>query len=239
MKLIEYFKSPQIEFYCDERYWGVAPPPVPAGKYLPEWFKHIPARSDRTRDGKGKFMMNAKKCLPMLDAMQVGFIIPMPIDQHLRVNHDCSQIVLSPTSTLFGKAAEFHDTEQVGGVSELFRSKPIKFINPWVVKTPPGWSTLFIPPINHFDPRFICLGGLVDTDTYRKQINFPARWLQPNYDGTIESGTPLVVAIPIKRQTLKHTTRLITKGELEEIDLIHRQQQARDHVYTKELREKR
>lgn len=239
MNLRSLFKTPFVEFLADERYVDIVPPPRPAGKDMPEWFKSIPAYSDRSRDSNGRPSMNAKKCLPMLDAMTLGFTIPIPIDLHVRSNADCSIVDVGPTSTVFDKAAEYHSAEQVGGRSKTFPHDPLKFINPWVIKTPPGWSTLFIPPINSFEDRFICLGGLVDTDRYPKQVNFPARWVKPNYDGTIVAGTPLVTAIPIKRANVGHTVRLLTQKERKDIDVIARKQLSRSHVYTKELREKR
>lgn len=239
MKLLSIFKTPLIEFLADERYVDVVPHPRPAGKDLPDWFKRIPAYSDKTRDANGRPAMNAKKCLPMLDAMTLGFTIPMSIDQHVRTNDDCSIVDLGPTTTAYMKGAEFHSLEQVGGRSGVFPHEPLKFINPWVIKTPPGWSTLFIPPINGQEDRFICLGGLVDTDRYPKQVNFPARWIKPNYDGTVTAGTPLVTAIPIRRANVGHVVRLLSDAEKRDVDVIARKQLTRANVYTKELREKR
>lgn len=241
MKLISIFKSPVIEFLCDARYIGVAPVPEPAAKNMPEWFKKIPPFSKTSRDHHNHKAMNAKKCMPMIDAMSVGFTIPLPIDQHIRTNHDCTEIHIGPTSTGFDRAVEFHSLEQVGNHPAFGLGNPIKFINPWVIKTAPGWSTLFIPPINSMEDRFICLGGLVDTDTYVKQVNFPGKWLKPNFDDYLPAGTPLVTAIPIKRSDMdmKHTVRQLTDEELAEIDRIRRCQDTRVHYYTNELREKR
>ena len=240
MNLLSYFKSDVIEFFCDERYFNVAPPPEPAIKNIPEWFKLIPPRSKKTRDSHGKLAMNAKKCLPMIDAMSLGFTITLPIDQQINSNSDNTIVKIGPTSTIFDRAAEYHAVEQVGGRSELFKGDPIKFINPWVIKTAPGWSTLFIPPINSGENRFICLGGLVDTDVYPKQVNFPARWLMPNYDGVLSAGTPLVTAIPIRRRDLNpsYNIREMNDNDRKKIDLIQKNQHARDHYYTKELRQR-
>ena len=240
MKLISIFKTPIIEFLCDSRYINVAPPPEPAIKNLPEWFKRIPAYSDTTRDSNGRPLMNAKKCLPMIDAMSLGFTIYTPIDQHIRVNKDCSHIEVGPTSTHFEKVIEFHSLEQVGGKTTPFgKLDPIKFINPWVVKTAPGWSTLFIAPINSMEDRFALLGGLVDTDTYTKQVNFPGKWLKADFDGTIPAGTPLVTAIPIRRDTMspKYTIRELNKKDIAKLDNIFANQLAKNHYYTKHLRE--
>jgi len=242
MNLISVFKTPIIEFLCDARYIDVAPHPEPALKHLPEWFKRIPSYSEKKRDQNNRRAMNAKKCLPMIDAMDLGFIISTPIEQHIRVNQDCSLIDVGPTSTEFDKMLEFHSRDQVGGDNTPFgKLDPIKFINPWVVKTSPGWSTLFIPPINRFEDRFICLGGLVDTDRYPKQVNFPGKWLKPGFDDVLPAGTPLVTAIPIKRShmNIDHRVRVLTEKEMNNIDTIRRNQMAKSHYYTKTLREKR
>lgn len=242
MNLISIFKTPTIEFLCDERYIDVAPHPKPAINSLPEWFKRIPSYSNKNRDQRGNFSMNAKKCLPMIDAMSLGFTISTPIDQHIRVNHDCSLIDIGPTSTEFDRMMEFHSLEQVGGDNTPFgKLNPIKFINPWVVKTSPGWSTLFIPPVNSMEDRFVCLGGLVDTDRYPKQVNFPGKWLKADFDDYLPAGTPLVTAIPIKRSHMNigHNVRVLTKKEFHQLNTIRRNQQAKSHYYTKTLRDKR
>ena len=120
-------------------------------------------------------------------------------------------------------------------------SPPIKFINKWVVKTAPGYSTLFLPPINHFDRRFTCLTALVDTDTYNKEVNFPALWHLPNYDDVILAGTPLVTCFPIKRSDvdLEIDPRVMTEEEFKHINAIAKGQNSRDNLYTDDLRAKR
>ena len=236
MRLISIFKTPVIEFFCDERYWGVAPEPEPAGKAMPEWFKRIPPYSKTTRDAFGRKAMNAKKCLPMLDAMTLGYTIPLAIDQHIKANHDLSEIEICPTSRRFDRGVERHSLEQVGHAQVFGKADPIKFINPWVVKTAPGWSTLFVPPINSMEDRFVCLGGLVDTDRYPKHVNFPGKWLKANFDDTLPAGTPLVTAIPIRREDVKHVVRPMTDAEAQEINRISRCQDSRNHYYSNELR---
>lgn len=241
MRLISIFKTPIIEFLCDARYFNVAPEPEPAEKNIPEWFKRIPPFSKTSRDSHERKSMNAKKCLPMIDAMSVGFTIPLAIDQHVKTNHDCSNIQIGPTSTSLDRGMEFHSLEQVGNSPVFGPGHPIKFINPWVIKTAPGWSTLFVPPINSMEDRFVCLGGLVDTDKYVKQVNFPGKWLKPDFDDYLPAGTPLVTAIPIKRSDMNigHKVRQMTDDEMKEINRIQVCQESRLHYYTNELREKR
>jgi hypothetical protein len=74
-----------------------------------------------------------------------------------------------------------------------------KWMNPWSIKTPKGYSTLFIPPAHNPNPWFVALEGFVDTDKYNAPVNFPFVLKNPGAECLIPAGTPIVQAIPIKR----------------------------------------
>lgn len=197
-KLKLWFKSDIIEFYCHPNMEGVIPPPIQASKVIPDWWKKLP-HTYPDRDPFGSESMTAKKCMPLQDIMTLGYIIPVQGDVQVITSPDGSIIkAINPPEL---KVAEFHSIDQVGGKKHApgAPTQPIKFINHWVIKTAPGWSTIFVPPINHMNPLFTCLGGMVDTDTYVKEVNFPAIWHEKNYDGKVKAGTPLVQVIPVKR----------------------------------------
>jgi hypothetical protein len=232
-------KKPVMEFYCHPENYGVIPEPKPAAKYVADWFKKIPPTLD-DRDAFGAKSLSAKKCMPMLDAMTLGYVIPLQADLHVRTNGDKTQIEVTNPPGM--KICEFHDIKQLGErTAPGFPTTPIKFINHWVIKTKPGYSTMVLPLVNSFDQHFTCLSGLVDTDRYPKEINFPAVWHTPNFDDIVPAGTPLVVVFPIKRSDIpsKPTIRAITTKEYKLIDNIKRRQDCRRHVYTQELREPR
>lgn len=235
-------EPPIIEFYCHPDYAGVVPEPKPASKHIADWFKKVPVDVPSERDVIGMPGLTIKHCIPVLDAMKLGYVMPLGAELGVRTNGDCSIIELKNTKTI--PSAEFHSIEQLGGKNAPgYPAKPIKFINHWIIKTRPGWSTLFLPLVNNFgEYRFTCLGGLVDTDTYAKEVNFPAIWHAENYHGRVDAGTPLVVAIPINREALtggKAPVRKITDAEFAEITRIQRSQDSRRGVYSKELREPR
>lgn len=238
MNLKLWFKNDIIEFYCLPELFDVIPKPTPAYKNIPEWFKKIPIELPEP-DNTGAPSMSAKKCLPMLDAMSLGYTIPLQGDVFFEVSEDgatCTAGHQSPT------LIEYHDIRQAGEkTAPGFPTPPVKFINYWVIKTAPGWSTLFIPPVNHMNPLFTCLGGLVDTDRYPKEVNFPSIWHQKGFKGLLKAGLPLVTAIPIKRGSFPNVppVREMTPDEFGKIDKIRRAQDNRRHVYTKELREER
>lgn len=232
-----WFKDDVIEFYCHPDYYGVIPEPLSAAKKIPDWWKRIPSTYEGGRDSYGDKPMTAKKCMPLLDVMGLGYIIPLQGDLQVITNNDRSIIKVSNPPGI--KLAEFHELAQVGGKSAPgYPGQPVKFINHWVIKTKPGWSSLFMSPINHFNPHFTCLGGLVDTDTYTKEVNFPAVWNTPNFDDKLPAGTPLVQVIPVKRDSFPKQPKIrdMSTKEFKQIDNISKAQLTRSSYYTKELR---
>ncbi len=80
----------------------------------------------------------------------------------------------------------------------------LKILNPWFIKTPPGYSCLFVPPLNNCDDRFDIIPGIVDTDDWDLEINFPFVLNGDKYETletVIKRGTPYVQVIPFKRDS--------------------------------------
>lgn len=239
-----YDHIPLIEFYCEPHLWDVIPKPVPAYKKIAEWFGKIPPHlkleEGAPRDAFGQAVMTAKKCLPLLDGMSLGYVITTAADFTIRTGPKGSDLVDLLSPNIFNMAST-HNIIQLGGANNSPTGKrpAVKFHNPWVVKTRPGWSTLFVPVLNQMDKRFTCLAAAVDTDTYPKQVNFPAVFHLDNFDELIPAGTPLVVAIPYRRQSVERgiNVRPMTMAEVDEINRMARTQESRSHYYTSELRE--
>lgn len=245
MNLITLFKTPLIEFLCRPEDLGNIPAPVPASKLMPQWFKDIrPSVADKSnRDPFGGVADTAKKCMPLLDAMSLGYIIPLWGDVNIRTSTIGGDQFIELGGNPVGEVAAFHSPSQLGGdKNKLTAGMPaVKWINRIVVKTAPGYSALFIPPIGHIEPRFTCLPGLVDCDRYPKEVNFPAVWHAMEHDAIVSAGTPLVSVIPIRRKDMRRDAQLraMTPLEAKTIDDIGRRQASRRRVYTNELREPR
>jgi Family of unknown function (DUF6065) len=242
-KLVKFWGNDVIEFYCHPDIEGVIPEPRSAVKNLPQWFKDLEPtydNSDSSRDSFGNKPMTAKKCLPMLDAMSFGYMIPLAADLHVLSNHDNTKIQVTNPPGL--KVCEFHESGQVGGDHKLGmkHGNPLKFINHWFIRTAPGWSVLFTAPLNHFNQPFTCLSGFVDTDAYPNLVNFPAVLNVYDADIHIPAGTPLVTAIPVKRNSFpkKPPIRSMTRKEIREVEKLRRRQDTRTHHYTYELRKR-
>lgn len=234
-ELLEARSAGAIEFFCRPEDRGVIPEPIAAGKRMPDWYKKVPPLGEG-RDHFGGQGMTAKKCLPLIDAMTRGWIIPLYSDVNVRTDGK-KLFEFGPTPT--GAVIDRHPISQLGGAtSPTYPGPALKFTNRWFMRTPPGWSTLFVSPLNSDEPRFRCLSAVVDTDSYTAAVNFPAVWTGGEHDGIIKCGTPLVVAIPFRRadSEMESVVRTATPAEIWEIERIRRAQQTRSGYYTQELR---
>lgn len=222
-------KAPKLEFLCLEDDLGIIPEPYPARKYMPDWFKAIPAKID-----PGLNSSTVKRCPPFLDAMVAGWIIPLAADVEIKTNHDASGVEYKWT---FHKTMiENHAKEQV--TSEKCPAPhdilpPMKWTNFWAIKCPPGYSILFTPPFNRPEPRFTCFTGIVDCDGYFEFVNFPFTFNIPNWHGVIEAGTPLVQVIPIKRDTfdIKSVIRAFNQEDHKELNKTRLKRNSHKSLY--------
>jgi len=99
----------------------------------------------------------------------------------------------------------------------------------WIIRTPPGYSTLLVPPMNRFHIPFLMLSGVVETDNWYLEIHFPAICqLPPNSQYLMPRGTPLMQAIPFRREQWQSQAR---EYEKEVREKAQREMQENLHVY--------
>ena len=221
-----------IEFIASAEDYDVIPEPYPSRKFIPDWLKKLDNKLS-----KGFSSNTIKRCPPFLDAMQVGWIIPLAGDVYFKVNEDCSGIEYE--WRYHKPLVENHSVEQLSGKVKhpTYPAHPMKFLNYWQIKVKPGWSCLFIPPMNRQNNNFECISGIVECDKYPEYINFPFIWKTPSFDGIIEAGTPLVQVIPIPRNVLKKDfkCRLQTTKELKELEKVRRRRNSHESYYRDSL----
>lgn len=214
----------EIQFICDPADRGVIADPIPAKAHMPGWFRRLPP-IDATQAGTGSAGLTIKRCMPFLDAMTTGWIIPLAATVRLEIrDNGCT---VDAGWDFDRELVSNHSPYQVAGNPKDPRP-PCKFHNYWTIVTPPGWSCLFIPPVNRPHPVFEVLSGVVDCDTYRSHVHFPFFANAADGKYTIERGTPLVQVIPFKRETtlIEGAIREEAKGELEERERIRRNTKA-------------
>ena len=187
--------EPTIDFICDPADLGVITEPVPAKLSMPDWFKRLPAVDDAAVSATNNGL-TVKRCMPFLDAMMLGFVLPLAATTRLEVRENGKTV---EAGWEFDKVmVSNHGSHQVAG-HPLSARPPMKFHNYWTIRTPPGWSCLFVAPLNREPLPVAIIAGVVDTDAYHSLINFP--FFATGADGVhvLEKGTPLVQVIPFRR----------------------------------------
>lgn len=179
--------------------------PIPASFNLPDWYKST--NSFVTNEKKpinGLTPATIKKCMPVFDVLSHGYYILTHTDIFVTNKLDDDGNMQLWVQWANHEAVEFHPREQVPIHPKHHYGNVAKWMNPWGIKTPNGYSTLFIPPV-HRDNVFSILEGVVDTDTYTSPVNFPMVLTHPyvGYDGLIPAGTPIAQVIPFKRDEWK------------------------------------
>ena len=186
--------------------------PLPIKKLIPDWYKKLSADKD-----------TVKNCMPFLDTLTTGYALPLTSDLIVKFNHieTDDTIVRCPHEASVRFAVEnnlnvavnpletVHPRWQLEGSPLLNKNRNQtiqKIIWPWTIKTSPGYSCLFLPPMNNRDDRFEILSGIVDTDKYPLEINFPFVLNGDKYqrlDTKIKKGTIFAQCIPFKRESWK------------------------------------
>jgi hypothetical protein len=203
-------RSERITFRCDPQLYGVLPAPVPAGSVLPKWFKKIEP-IDRAAASVSDTGVTIKRCMPFLDALSTGYLLLLPADVRLEVNATGNSV--TSNSQFPHEVIGSHKGYQYKGAPEAGRIA-MKFLHYWTIKTPPGWSSLFVPVLNRTNEMFDSYAGIVDTDIYESPVNIP--FFMKKFGGvySFERGTPICQVIPFKRASFKVDVRASTAAEL-------------------------
>jgi hypothetical protein len=202
-------KDNEIIFYPVDEAAGIyVSPPEAASKAVPEWFKSVP----KFTDGEKEFIhygdrmnLTVKACLPLIDAFTSGYVLRTPCDIQVRWNDGDRY----PTFTWPQKNTQIsppiymrsidHDKETPWKNVEGYEPLMFNFMPSWCIKTPKGYSSLFIHPINRTDLPFYTIGGVLDTDGWGEAGMHPFL-LKKGWSGIIPEGTPYMQIIPFKRQ---------------------------------------
>ena len=187
----------KIKFIAtNESMKDIWPNPKPASRFIPDEYKKLKRfKNDNLHDP------TVKTCVPFLDSLTMGYIIPFDQDYLIDpVENDFSVTPANREQNDFG----FHNQTQLPEEwKKTTGDNAGKFHNKWLIKTPPGYSCLFVKPMNRLEPRFDIIAGVVDTDTYINTVNFPFILNKRDKQFLIKRGEPMVQVIPFKRESWK------------------------------------
>jgi len=215
----------KVEFYTSVRALANTPElhPKPTKNFIPDWFRHIPSqKSLNSSDTVYNETQTVKVCPSFPDYFSQGYTIPMWADTTLTYDKDTDRWTYrcglkgSPYKIEVHGHPQFLDyapANFLGKKSDFI----FKFISPWELKTPKGYSVLQLPMFYHFDDNFSVLPGIIDTDIHH-EINQQVVYHGSGLEVFIKKGTPLVQYIPFKRDKYELSVK-----EMDENYLINRE----------------
>lgn len=198
-----------IEFATRQEF---IPNPTPAIKFIPNWYKQIPVKPTRIDPSKGVVDKSLKHCIPFLDVMSHGYMATLWQDIDVQqVNGD-----FTVNWQVQPDVVEFRNNsyKSIMPVPEGFSDVHFVWKNPYIMKTPVGYSVLITHPFNRFDLPFQTLSALVDADSVFHDGNVPF-FLKKDFAGVIPKGTPLFQITLIKRESWesKNNQALVKKAD--------------------------
>jgi|GEM_PF-2729388 len=213
---------PKIEFFTDHEEL-LEFPPVAARKALPDWFKQmspsieLPPGSSRFPFGISKALrlsnVNAtiRRCPGVISYLSEGYLIPLWSDFLVQIR---GKTVYCAGSNELAKASP-HSKEMQYNTMPLpddYLEDSVKFLNPWKVRTPPGWSVLLSQPFFHFEQRFTAVSGVVDSDVYH-HIHINTFFRKGDKDHQLKMGMPFIHVLPFQRNALEPEVRAMTEAD--------------------------
>jgi len=230
-----------IEFTTHEKYYSLKEDfPKPIKLNIPEWYKKL----ENSKKKNIKFTRNIKGCIPFLESLTSGYSLQLPTDYKIEYNleknifgsgltkekspvskfynpissHDSNGFLKTQGISL--ASTDPHNTDQLKGspmIKENGNSPFHKIINPWKIKTPKGYSCIFLNPLNNkSQDYFKIIEGIVHTDKFPMEVNFPIILNTEKHkeiNTCIFKGTPYVQIIPFKRDDWKMITKYENSNE--------------------------
>jgi hypothetical protein len=193
-----------IDFVCSDRQVLEHFPIIPAKECIPSWYAKLNAKEQ-----------NISKCFPVRDVITAGYIIPNAYEQLVGIEFD-GEIDQVGRITPVERIGEFfeaqdhmshpnngHTHNQCPVVIEGKKKGYFKVQLPWTIKTPKGYSCLFMQPFYQFQEDITVMPGIIDTDEFDlSQLNFPC--YMNKAEAELKPGRPLVQIIPFKRDEWRH-----------------------------------
>lgn len=184
---------------------SVFPEPEPGTKNIPDWYRSQPGISgeDQNTPHMGSFRLTVKKCQAFFDAIAVGYILKVPVDIYIDTTDGKFDIQLPAEMNRFrAELVAHHSTEQISHMpfdKDQYCDTVLRIHPTWMIKTPKGYSTLFVSPMHQQPTPLSAVEAIVDTDEFISDGHL-SFLVKKNFKGVIKQGTPLIQVIPFRRE---------------------------------------
>lgn len=171
-------------------------------QFIPKWYKEMPIgpNGQKPRLGpNGEKIINAKSCIPFLDAITSGYVAVLQQDLQVEQTENGPYFSWNTDPAPMGIRNDPPITPVPNGYTKL---DTFWFTNE-VMQTPPGYSIYITHPANRYDLPFITLSGIVDADYGMEQGRIPF-FIQEGFSGVIKKGTPIFQILPFRREAWVH-----------------------------------
>lgn len=196
-----------IKFYpYSKETAAFAPLPKPASKFVPDWYRAQPgtAMDEETALRAGFAPNTVKKCMPIFDLMSAGYMLLAPCDIFLDATNPekLEWQIPGPLGQFKQDLFSYHAPDQYENYpidKDIYHKQLLRIMPTWSVGTEEGYSTMFFHPHHSDDSPLWAFGALVDTDKFITDGHL-SFLVKKDFKGVIKQGTPLLQAVPFKRE---------------------------------------
>lgn len=191
------------------------PRPKPSKNFIPEWYKNRPPfeTGHHPQINGSKANSTEKMCMPLMDSFSMGYIQETWCDifvQNTENGIDLYQA--NDTNAIFKIGSKSYAEEKI--CPDQFIDLSASWWTQWEPKTPRGWSTLYIHPLNQNNLPFYTMSGVIDTDEWWHGGSIPF-FINKGFEGIIPAGTPMYQIIFIKRESWKSNNSNYDKEKMQ------------------------
>lgn len=204
--------------------------PILAKDYVPNWWK-----SSKVQECKNGLVNDTLRgCPGMDDLLKLGWYYVLDYDVEIR----CNEEDFGPNRSRSWQAITPYNSNNTGShpftqqIWHQFNHSPhkkntdsFKFVSDWSIKTPIGYSCLYLDPFLHNNENFSLWPGVIDTDVFSTNADNAPMIFLPKTDKSfvIKKGTPVAQVIPFKREEwvgsfLYHKKRSYLENACDDID---------------------
>lgn len=168
--------------------------PIDNFLHFPEWFRNLDAEKQ-----------TLKRCQGTQDYLNTGMTFRLPCDVRIRLDplgtgwearYDTQEPIpgLSVESFAFSQTGPVPATEG----RKIPEGNWVKVLNPWEIKTAPGWSSMILPVLWEQKREWSLMPGVVHTDFYH-HMNWVLNIFTDDEEFVIPMGAPIAHVITFPR----------------------------------------